>query len=152
MSLADQQSGGVAGQPAGAPVGQPAAEETRSLGDIVGDITADLTTLVKQELELAKTELRRDAARAGKGVGMFGAAGVAGLLTLISLTLTLIWLLDNWMPLELAALIVTVVWAVIAAVLALRGRESFRRLSPPMETTQQTLKEDVQWARAQKNS
>jgi uncharacterized membrane protein YqjE len=127
-------------------------DDTRSLGDIVGDIATDLSDLVKQELELAKVELRKDAARAGKGAGMFGAAGVAGLLTLIALTLTLIWLLDNWMPLELAALILTVIWAVVAGVLALRGRKEFQQMAPPLETTQQTLKEDVQWARTQSRS
>lgn len=128
------------------------ADETRSLGDIVGDIATDLSTLVKQELELAKTEAKEQAARAGKGAGMFGGAAVAALLMLISLTLTLIWLLDNVMPLPLAALILTVVWGAVAGFLALRGRTEFRRTMPPMETTQQTLKEDVQWAKEQKKS
>lgn len=145
--------------PAGVPPPDPrtgarADTETgdpRSLGDIVGDIATDLSNLVKQELELAKTEAKESAAKAGKGAGMFGGAGVAALLMLISLTLTVIWLLDNWMPLELAALIVTVVWAAVAGLLAMRGRTEFKRMTPPLETTQQTLKEDVQWAKAQKN-
>ncbi|MGZ4451914.1 MAG: phage holin family protein [Nocardioides sp.] len=134
---------------AGGPVD---TDEQRSLGDIVGDIATDLTTLIKQELELAKTEAKDAAVKAGKGAGMFGGAGVAALLMLISLTLTLIWLLDGWMPREVAALIVTVVWAVIAGVLALRGRTEIKQMNPPLETTQKTLKEDVQWAKAQKNS
>lgn len=130
----------------------PSGTDTqRSLGDIVGDIATDLTTLIKQELELAKTEAKDAAVKAGKSAGMFGGAGVAGLLMLISLTLTLIWLLDNWMPLELAAFILTIVWAAIAGVLALRGRTELKQMNPPLETTQQTLKEDVQWAKAQKN-
>lgn len=127
------------------------ADETRSLGDIVGDIAGDLSSLFKQELELAKTEAKQEAARAGKGAGMLGGAGVAALLMLIALTFTLIWLLDNWMPITLAALILTVVWGIVAAVLAQRGRTELKRAAPPMETTKQTLKEDVQWARAQKN-
>jgi len=129
----------------------PSEADERSLGDIVGDIATDLTTLIKQELELAKTEAKDAAVKAGKGAGMFGGAGVAALMTLIALTLTLIWLLDNWMPLEVAALIITVVWAAIAGVLALRGRAEIKQMTPPMETTQKTLKEDVQWAKAQKN-
>lgn len=136
---------------AGAYAGTHARPDERSLGDIVGDIATDLTNLVKQELELAKTEAKESAAKAGKGAGMFGGAGIAALMMLISLTLTVIWLLDQWMPLALAALIVTVVWAAIAGVLALRGRTEFKRMSPPLETTQQTLKEDVQWAKAQRN-
>lgn len=131
--------------------GSDDTDDQRSLGDIVGDIATDLTTLIKQELDLAKTEAKDAAVKAGKGAGMFGGAGVAALLMLISLTLTLIWLLDGWMPREVAALIVTVVWAAIAGVLALRGRAEIKQMNPPLETTQRTLKEDVQWAKAQKN-
>jgi hypothetical protein len=65
--------------------------------------------------------------------------------------LTLTFLLDNWMPLELAALITTVLWAIVAAVLALRGRQELRRANPQLPETQQTLKEDAAWARAQKS-
>ena len=125
--------------------------DDRSVGEILGDIAGDLTSLVRQELDLAKTELKDEAGRAGKGAGMLGGAAIAGLLALIALTFTLIWLLDNWMPVELAALILTAVWGLVAAVLALRGRKELRQLTPPLDTTQQTLKEDVQWARAQKN-
>jgi uncharacterized membrane protein YqjE len=127
------------------------ADDQRSLGEIVGDVTQDLTTLMKQELELAKTELKQEAANAGKGAGMLGAAGVAGLLFLVFLSLTITFLLDNWMPLEVAALIVTVVWALVAAVLAARGRSELKRSNPQLPKTQQTLKEDAAWARAQKS-
>ena len=82
-------------------------EDERSLGQIVGDLSNDLTTLVKQELELARTELKEEAAKAGKGAGMLGGAGVAGLLALILGSFALAYLLDNWMPVELAFLIVT---------------------------------------------
>jgi len=129
----------------------PVTEGTRSLGDIVGDIAKDLSALIKQELDLAKTELKQDATKAGKGAGLLGGAGVAAHLTAIALTFTLIWLLDNWMPVELAGLILTVVWGIVAAVLGLRGKKELQQVSPAMETTQQTLKEDAQWARAQKN-
>ena len=137
--------------PLGQPSGQSSAEDQRSLGEIVGDVTQDLTTLVKQELELAKTELKQEAARAGKGAGMLGGAGVAAVLFLVFLSLTIVFLLDNWMPLELAALIVAAVWAVVAAVLAARGRRELKRSNPQLPKTQQTLKEDAAWARAQKS-
>ena len=123
----------------------------RSVGEIVSDLSQDLSTLVKQEMELARTELKEEVGKAGKGAGMLGGAGVAGLLTLVFLSLTLTFLLDNWMPLELAALIVTAVWAVIGAVLAARGRTELRRSNPQLPRTQQTLKEDAAWARAQKS-
>ncbi|HEV2796578.1 MAG TPA: phage holin family protein [Nocardioides sp.] len=127
------------------------ASEGRSLGEIVGDLSTDLTTLVKQELTLARTELKEEAAKAGKGAGMLGGAGVAGLLALILGSFALAYLLDNWMPVELAFLIVTILWAIVGAVLAARGRKELKNANPQLPETQQTLKEDAAWARAQKN-
>jgi uncharacterized membrane protein YqjE len=129
----------------------PGSDDSRSLGQIVGDISHDLTTLVKQELELARTELKEEAGRAGKGAGMLGAAGVAGLLALILASFALSYLLDNWMPVELAFLITTLLWAVVGAVLASRGRAELKKSNPQLPKTQQTLKEDAAWARAQKS-
>lgn len=124
---------------------------TRSLGDIVGDISRDLSALVRQEMDLAKVEMKQEMGKLGKGAGMFGGAGVAGLLTLIFLSLALTYLLDNWMPVELAALVVGLLWAIVAAVLAAKGRKDIKAANPQLPTTQQTLKEDVQWAKEQKN-
>lgn len=125
--------------------------DDRSLGQIVGDLSNDLTTLVKQELDLARTELKQEAAKAGKGAGMLGGAGVAGLLTLMFASFALTYLLDNWMPVELAFLITTLLWAAVAAVLAARGRTELKKANPQLPETQQTLKEDAAWARAQKS-
>jgi hypothetical protein len=127
------------------------AGDDRSLGEIVGDLSQDLTTLVKQELELARTELKEEASKAGKGAGMLGGAGVAGLLALILGSFALAYLLDNWMPVELAFLIVTILWAIVGAVLAARGRKELKNANPQLPETQQTLKEDAQWAKAQKS-
>lgn len=124
---------------------------TRSLGDIVGDISHDMSTLVRQEMDLAKAELKQQATRAGKGAGMFGGAGVAGFLTLLFLSLAATYLLDNWMPVELAALLVALVWGVTAAVLALRGKKEIQQTEPQLPVTQHSVKEDIQWARAQKS-
>ena len=126
-------------------------EETRSVGAIVSDISSDVTMLVRQELELAKAELKQEAAVAGKGAGMLGGAGVAGHLALLFGSLALTFLLDNWMPLELAALIVTVIWAIVAGALAMAGRNRLKEADPQLPRTQQTLKEDVAWAKAQKS-
>lgn len=126
--------------------------ETRSLGDIVGDISTDLSTLVRQEMELARTELKQEAAKAGKGAGMLGGAGVAGLLTLWFLSLALFWMLhDLWMDPGWAALIVAALWGIVAAVLAMRGRQELKEAEPQLPKTQQSLKEDAQWAKAQKS-
>jgi hypothetical protein len=125
---------------------------TRPLGDIVGDLSRDLSDLVRQEMDLAKVEIKQEATKVGKGAGLLGGAGVAGLLTAIFLSLALTYLLDNWMPAELAALIVGALWAVLAAALAARGRRDLQEANPQLPTTQHTLKEDAPWARAQKNS
>jgi uncharacterized membrane protein YqjE len=131
--------------------GTPGQESgTRSVGEIVGDISKDMSTLIRQEMDLAKSELKQEVTKLGKGAGMFGGAGLAGFFLLFFLSLALTYLLDNWMPVELAALIVALLWGIVAAVLALRGRQEIKDANPQLPTTQQTLKEDVQWAKTQK--
>ncbi|WP_122816586.1 phage holin family protein [Nocardioides pantholopis] len=138
-------------QPGPGPVPAEPTGSERSLGDIVSDITTDLSTLIKQEMDLAKTELKEEVSQAGKGAGLLGGAGVAGHLLLIFLSLTIVFALDEAMPAWAAALIVTVLWAVVAAVLALTGKKAIQQSNPQLPKTQQTLKEDAQWAKAQKS-
>ena len=135
----------------GEPPNSQDASQTRSLGEIVGDITQDMSTLIRQEMDLATSEMKREVTKLGKGAGMFGGAGATGYLTLIFLSLALTYLLDNWMPVELAALIVAVLWGSVTAALALKGRQEIKQANPQLPVTQQTLKEDAQWAKAQKN-
>ena len=127
------------------------AEDERSLGEIVQALTQDTTTLLKQELELAKVELKEEATRAGKGAGMLGGAGLAGWFLLLFLSLALMFALDTVLPLWAGALITAGVWALVAGVLAMRGRSALKKANPQLPRTQQTLKEDAQWARAQKS-
>jgi ABC-type multidrug transport system fused ATPase/permease subunit len=123
----------------------------RSLGQIVGDVTQDLSALVRQELHLAKTEAKQEASRAGRGAGLLTGAGIAGHLLLVFVSLALMFLLDNWMPIEVAALITALVWLVVAAVLGAMGRKALRETNPALPEKQRSLKEDAQWARAQKS-
>jgi uncharacterized membrane protein YqjE len=124
--------------------------DNRSLGDIVGDIATDLSTMVRSELELAKTEAKQEVAKAGRGAGLYGGAAISGWFALLFLSLFVMYLLDNAMGLEWAALIVFAVWAVAAAVMAVLGRKQMKNFDPKLSTTQKTLKEDVQWAKNQK--
>jgi uncharacterized membrane protein YqjE len=129
---------------------EPRAEELRErpVGELLKQLANETTTLVKQELELAKAEMREKAGKAGPGVGMWGAAGVTGLLALGSLTAFLILALDGAMPNWLAALIVGLVYAAIAGFLYLRGKQKVEEAGSPVpEQTIETLKEDVQWAK-----
>ncbi|MFF8288974.1 phage holin family protein [Streptomyces sp. NPDC016309] len=119
----------------------------RSAGELLSAVTADVQTLFRQEVELAKAEVREEAAKAGKAAGMFGGAGFAGYMVALFLSLAAVFGLANVMDAGWAALIVTAVWAVVAAVLFVMGRSRMREVSPKPEKTVQTLKEDAQWAR-----
>jgi uncharacterized membrane protein YqjE len=123
----------------------------RSLGEIVGDVAQDLSALVRQELQLAKTEAKQEAGRAGRGAGLLTGAGVAGNLVLVFVSLFLMFLLDNWMPVEAAALITAALWLVVALILAMTGRRALARTNPALPETQRSLKEDAAWARQQKS-
>jgi uncharacterized membrane protein YqjE len=140
----------------GAPTGSAEPDPTRqaderSLGEIVSDVTSDLSTLVRQELDLAKSELKQEATRAGKGAGMLAGAGIAGHLVLVFASLALMFLLDDWMPLELAALITAVLWLAVAGALAMNGRAQLKKTNPTLPETQRSLKEDASWAAHQKS-
>jgi uncharacterized membrane protein YqjE len=129
----------------------PPDVEGRSLGDLVGEIAGDLSRLVRQEIDLAKAEAREEVTKLGKGAGMLGAAGLAGHLLLLFASVALMLVLSRAMPLDLAALIVAVLWAIAAAVLASMGRRQIKSFQPKLEQTTQTLKEDVQWAKTLKD-
>ena len=119
----------------------------RPIGDLLKQLSQDTATLVRQEMALARAELTEQGKRAGTGAGMLGGAGVAGLLTLGALTATIIGVLDTAMAFWLAALIVTVIWAAVAGVLALQGRNKIKEATPPAPQTVETVKEDVRWAK-----
>lgn len=114
--------------------------EDRSIGEILGDVTTDLSTLMRQELELAKAELKQTATRAGTGAGLFGGAAVAGHMVLLFLSLAIWWSLGNLIGLGWSALIVAVIWAVIAAVLAVTGRSQLARARGIPATTDTVAK------------
>ncbi len=126
-------------------------DDDRSLGEIVSDVASDLSTLVRQELDLAKTEVKQEATRAGKGAGMVVGAGVAGHLALVFVSLCAMFLLDNWMSRELAALLTAAVWLLVATVLGLNGKKTLDRTNPALPQTQRSLKEDARWAARQKS-
>ena len=120
--------------------GRPAVEGT-SVGQLIGEVTKDLSTLMRQELDLAKAELTVEAKKAGQGAGMFGAAGFAGYMVLLFLSLALMWGLSNVIDTGWAGLIVAAVWAVIGAVAFVLGRKKFRQVNPKPERTVDTLQQ-----------
>lgn len=138
--------------PVGTDAQQPTAPRSAksgdpSIGDLLGEISTDLSQLVRDEIELAKAEIKQESTKAGKAVGMLGGAGYAGHLVLLLGSLTVIFALANVMDVAWAALIVTAVWAVVAAVLYTTGRKRLRTVNLKPEQTVETLKEDAEWAR-----
>jgi len=116
-----------------------------SVGRLVSQLTTDLGQLTRQELALAKAELQAEAKKAGKGAGMLGGAAFAGWMVALFISLTVMWALDEAMDLVWAALIVAVVWAAVAAVLAVSGRKELREVDPKPGQTVESLKEDAKW-------
>ncbi|MBT2566307.1 phage holin family protein [Arthrobacter sp. ISL-85] len=114
--------------------------DNASLGELLGDVTRDLSTLMRQEVALAKAELKQSGSKAGKGGGMLAGAGVAGHFVLLFLSLALMWGLGAVMPLGWAAVIVAVIWAIVAAVLASMGRKELKQIKG-MPQTSETLSE-----------
>jgi uncharacterized membrane protein YqjE len=116
-----------------------------SVGEMIGNISNDLSQLFRQEVELAKAELKQEASKAGKAGGMLGGAAFAAYLAVVLLSFALVFALDAVMPAGWAALIVAVLWGIIGAVLYVTGKNKLKTVDPMPRRTVDTLKEDAQW-------
>ena len=118
------------------------------IGDLLKQLASETTTLMRQELDLAKAEMSEKGRKAGPGLGMWGAAGVVGLAALGALTAFFVLALDGALPNWLAALIVALAYGAVAAVLYVTGKQRVDDAGSPVpEQTVQTLKEDIEWAK-----
>jgi MFS family permease len=125
----------------------------QSIGELVKDLASETSTLVRQEIDLAKAEMTERGKRAGKGAGILGAAALVGLLAAGALTAFVIAALDLAMATWLAALVVGLVFGAIAAALAMTGRKKIQEAAPPVpEQAIDSVKEDVQWAKTRTRS
>ena len=120
--------------------GRPDVEGT-SVGALMGEVAKDLSTLMRQELELAKVEIKAEAKKAGTGAGLFGAAGFAGYMVLMFLSIALWWALSHLVGHSWSALIVAVLWGVIGFVAFTMGRKKFKEVNPKPERTVETLQQ-----------
>jgi hypothetical protein len=120
--------------------GHPDVEGT-SVGALMGEVAKDLSTLMRQELELAKVEVKAEAIKAGTGAGLFGAAGFAGYMVLMFLSIALWWALSHLVGHSWSALIVAVIWGVIGFVAFTMGRKKFKEVNPKPERTVETLQQ-----------
>jgi len=125
----------------------------RPIGEVASALTRDLSLLIRQELELAKAEMRQKGRIALPGLGMMGAAGVVGLLAAGALTAFVILLLSLFLDEWLAALLTALALAGVAAALALAGKERVEEVGSPLpEQTIETMKEDAEWMKEQARS
>lgn len=123
--------------------------EHEGVGAAVKQLSEDVVILVRKEMELARREMMEKAKAAGLGAGMLSGSAITGLLTLGSLTALLIIAISLALPAWLSALIVTVMWAAVTAVLALAGKNKIQNARPLVpEQTIQNVKEDVEWAQS----
>ncbi|MDN3309380.1 phage holin family protein [Microbacterium oryzae] len=111
-----------------------------SLGDLLSEVTSDISLLIRQELELAKAELRQSATRAGKGAGMMGGAAYAGLMAVFFLSVALWWAIGLLTGLGWSAVIVAVIWGIIAAVLFAKGRKDMKTVKGAPQTVESLKK------------
>jgi hypothetical protein len=116
--------------------------DDRSLGELVASATRDLSSLVHKEVELAKVEIKKEVAAAGKGAGLFGGAGLTGLFALLFLSAAAAYGIGSLIGFGWGLLIVGVAYLVAAAVLALSGKKQISQVGPP-ERTIETVKDDI---------
>lgn len=128
-------------------------EAGRPIGELLRELGDEIATLVRQEIALAKVELAEKAKPAAASAGMFGTAGLLGLGAFGALTACLIALLALAVPVWAAALIVAVVYGIVAGALALAGKKKLQEAAPLVPTqTAQTVKEDIEWAKIRAKS
>jgi VIT1/CCC1 family predicted Fe2+/Mn2+ transporter len=119
--------------------------DDESLAQLLSDLTDDLTTLLRQELQLVRAEMRVEAAKAARASLMLAAAAILALLALFLVAWAASWGLAELMPAGLAFVVVGVLVGIVGAVLGVLGRNRIRAVDPVPRTTAQTLKEDRQW-------
>lgn len=125
------------------------SRDDRSLGELFGQLTRDISTLARQEITLAKTEMSQKASEAGKDVGYLAVGGAITYAGFLAILAAIVIILATFLPWWLSALIVGVVVAIAGFIMIQRGRESLSNLNPAPEQTIETLKEDREWAKEQ---
>ena len=118
----------------------PQPDSRPSVGELFSDVAMDLSSLVRQEVELAKAELRQSATRAGKGAGLLAGAGISGYTVLLFASVAAWWGIGDTTGHGWSALIVAAIWMIVAAVLGLMGRREISAVSGVPQTAQTVKK------------
>src|SRR5687768_17089935 len=125
------------------------AKADRSLGELFGELTRELTTLVRQEMKLATTEMSQKASTVGKNVAYLAVGGLVAYAGLLAIVAAAILALGNFIPLWLSALLAGLVVALIGYVLVQQGMTALKQADLTPRQTVETLKEDAEWAKQQ---
>ncbi len=123
--------------------------DNRSIGELIAELSRETTTLVRQELQLAKAEMSQKASRAGKNVGFLVVGGVVAYTGLLAIIAAVVIVLGNVIALWLSALVVGAVIAAVGLILVIKGANTLRQEDPTPQETIETLKEDREWLRDQ---
>ena len=123
-------------------------EDERPLGELFSDLTKSVQVLIRKEVELAKVELKDQAARAGKGTAMLVVGGVGAFVALFLLSFAAAWGLAEVIPTGFAFLIVGVVYLLVAVPLLLAGKKKLADVNPVPRQAVETLKQDAEVAKA----
>jgi len=124
-------------------------KETQSIGDLVARLAGDTSTLLRQEVQLAKVELSRKAAETGKHIGLIAVDGGVAYAGLLAIVAALVLFLGEYMPFWLSALITGVVVGGIGYYFARRQLDALQHLDPVPRATVETMKENKEWAKEQ---
>ena len=128
-------------------------EADRPIGELLRELGDEISTLVRQEIALAKVEIAEKTKPAVASAGMFGGTALLGLGAFGALTTFLIAAIAVWTPVWVSALIVTALYGAVAFVLAQTGKKKLHEAAPLIpEQTAQTVKEDIEWAKTRVKS
>ena len=125
------------------------SRDDRSLGELFSELSRQTSTLIRQEVALAKVEMKQKGTEVGKDVGMMAAGGALAYAGLLALIATVIIILAEFIPWWLSALIVSLIVLGIGGMLVQRGMSALKQTSMAPEQTIETLKEDTEWAKKQ---
>ena len=123
--------------------------DERSLGELLGDLARDTGLLVRNEVALAKAEMSQKAGTIGKHAGIIGAGGALAYAGLLAIIAGIIVLLDTWLPLWGAALLVGIILAAVGGAMAMSGINGLKKENLAPQQTIESVKEDVEWAKEQ---
>lgn len=148
----EQRVAGGPGPDGRRPSDRPQSGTGESLGDTLTGIIQNIQDIIRGEVELAKTELKEDATKMGKGAGMLGGAAFLGLVGFIFLMLAVTYLLNLWLDMWISAGIVAIALLVIGGIVGMMGKKQIDEANLKPEKTIDSLKEDKEWASRQMNS